>query len=226
MLFIRNPRNMKQIFSLLLSLLVIIPMVSAQNISKDPQAKKVLDAMSKKYMALNAYSATFAQVTESPSSKVKETLTGDITVSGNKFRLSVAGQEIINNGTTVWTFLKNENEVNISDVDPTEQELTPDQIYNLYKKGYKYIYSGEEKVDGQAVHVIELTPDDRTNQVFKVRLHISKKDNSLTSWKMFRKNGNRYTYTIKKFTPNPPVNTSTFTFDKGKYKDVNVVDLR
>lgn len=217
---------MKRIFPLLLSLLAVVQLAGAQNNSKDPQALKVLNAMSNKYQALNAYTASFTQVLESPSAKVKESINGDITVSGNKFRLAVSGQEIINNGTTIWTYMKNENEVNISDFDPDEQELTPDQIYNLYKKGYKYIYSGEEKVGGELVHVVELTPEDRGNQVFKVRLHISKKDNSLKSWKMFRKNGNRYTYTIKKFVPNPAVSASTFTFDKSKYKGVNVVDLR
>ncbi|WP_192821768.1 outer membrane lipoprotein carrier protein LolA [Rufibacter sp. LB8] len=217
---------MKRIFSMLLAFFTLVQVASAQNNPKDPEALKVLDAMSKKYQAMKAYSVSFTQLLESPQAKVKETIAGDITVSGNKFRLAVAGQEIINNGTTIWTYMKKENEVNISDFDPEEQELTPDQIYNLYKKGYKYVHSGEEKIAGETVHVIDLTPDDRNNQVFKVRLHISKKDNSLKSWKMFRKNGTRYTYTIKKFTANPPVNASTFTFDKTKYKGVKVVDLR
>lgn len=214
---------MKRFFSFLLALLFVAQVASAQ---KDPKAEQILDAMSKKYQAMKAFKASFSQTLESQSAKVKETINGDITVAGNKFRLSVAGQEIINNGTTIWTFMKKENEVNISDNDPDEQELTPNQIYTLYKKGYKYNYSGEQKLGGETVNVIDLTPEDKSNQVFKVRMFISKKDNSIKSWHMFRKNGNRYVYTIKKFTPNPPLAANFFTFDKAKYKGVKVVDLR
>ncbi|MFB9863842.1 outer membrane lipoprotein carrier protein LolA [Rufibacter immobilis] len=217
---------MKRFFSFLLALLAVVQLTQAQNVQKDPQAEKILDAMSKKYQALNAFKVNFTQTLESPSAKVKESISGDITISGNKYRLAVAGQEIINNGATIWTFMKKENEVTVSDNDPDEQEMTPNQIYTLYKKGYRYVYGGEEKEGGEAVHVIDLTPNDRENQIFKVRLHISKKDNSIKSWKMFRKNGNRYTYKITKFTPNPPVTATTFAFDKSKYKGVKVVDLR
>ena len=42
----------------------------------------------------------------------------------------------------------------------------------------------------------------------------------------FKKNGNQYTFFIKKFQPNPPTNAGTFAFDKAKYKGVKVVDLR
>ena len=44
---------------------------------------------------------------------------------------------------------------------------------------------------------------------------------------MFNKNnGNRYTYTIKNFSPNVPLDANTFNFDKAKYKGVKVIDLR
>ena len=53
-----------------------------------------------------------------------------------------------------------------------------------------------------------------------------KKDASVKSWQMFKKNGNQYTFLIKNFKPNPPTDTNTFAFDKVKYKGVKVVDLR
>ncbi|MCC2545063.1 outer membrane lipoprotein carrier protein LolA [Hymenobacter sp. BT175] len=214
---------MKKLLALLLCTFTLSYSASAQ---QDPKAAKVLDQMSARYQAMKAFKATFTQTLENDANKVKENLTGDITVSGQKFRLKMSGQEVINNGTTMWTYMKAENEVNISDYDPDEQEISPSQIYTLYKKGYKYAYIQEEKVGGEACDVIELTPEDRNNPVFKVRLTVSKKDRSVKSWKMFKKGGNRYTFTIKKFQPNPPVDATTFTFDKNKYKGVKVIDLR
>jgi outer membrane lipoprotein carrier protein len=216
---------MKKYFSLLLlSATLALPAAAQQ----DPKAGKILDQMSAKYQALKAFQASFTQTLENTKVKNfgKQSLTGDITVSGKKFRLKMSGQEVINNGTTTWTYLKNENEVNISDSDPDEQELSPSQIYTMYKKGYKYAYIQQVQEGGEAVDVIELSPENRQNDVFKVRLKVRKKDTSVKSWQMFKKNGNSYTFLIKNFKPNPPVDANTFAFDKAKYKGVKVVDLR
>ena len=214
---------MKNYLSLLVvALLPTLPAAAQQ----DPKAGKILDQMSAKYQTLKAYNATFIQTLESPGLKGKENISGDITVSGEKFRLKLSGQEVINNGTTMWTYLKNENEVNISDSDPEEQEMSPAQIYTMYKKGYKYSYVEQVKDGGEVCDVIELSPESRTADVFKVRLMVRQKDRSIKNWKMFKKNGNRYTFAIKKFLANPPVDATTFVFDKAKYKGVKVVDLR
>ncbi|OON70147.1 LolA family protein [Hymenobacter sp. CRA2] len=193
---------------------------------QDPKAGKILDQMSAKYQGMKAFKASFTQTLENQTAKVKENMSGDIIVSGTKFRLKLNGQEVINDGKTMWTYMKSENEVNVSDYEPEDQDINPSQIYTLYKKGYKYAYAGETKEGGVACDVIELSPEDHNNQVYKVRLNVSKADKSVKSWKMFKKNGNRYTFAIKKFEPNTPVDASTFTFDKNKYKGVKVIDLR
>lgn len=215
---------MKKIFTILFLLIGFNQVSFAQ---KDPQAAKILDAMSKKYQAMKAFNTIFTQTLENSNNKVKETMQGDITVSGNKFRLKMKDQEIINNGTTIWTYMKSENEVNISDNDPDELQMSPSAIFTLYKKGYKYAIVDEVREAGQSYSIIELSPENKNNQVYKVRLQINKKDNSIKNWKMFRSNGNRYTYTIKQFNPNPAIDVATyFAFDKAKYKGVKVIDLR
>ena len=214
---------MKRITILFIFLLSLAQLSFAQ---QDPKAGKILDAMSNKYQAMKAYQIKFVQTLENPGAKIKENMEGDILVSGNKFRLNMSGQEVINNGSTIWTFMKSENEVNISENDPSEQDLSPDKIYNMYKKGYKYVYMDDIMENGVPVSVIELSPEDRSNPIYKVRMHIGKNDNLVKSWKMFKNNGNRYTFTVKEFKPNPPVNATTFAFDKSKHKGVKVIDLR
>ena len=214
---------MKRLAILFIFLFSLVQLSFAQ---QDPKAAKILDAMSKKYQTMKAFRANFVQTLENPAAKIKENMEGDITVSGNKFRLKMSGQEVINNGSTIWTYMKSENEVNISESDPEEQDMSPSRVFNMYKKGYKYAYVGDEKVGGEVCNVIELSPEDKSNPIFKVRMNISKKDNSVKSWKMFKNNGNRYTFTIKNFTPNVPVDANTFAFDKSKYKGVKVIDLR
>ena len=163
---------MKRISILFFFLFSLVQLTFAQ---QDPKAAKILDTMSKKYQAMKAFRANFVQTLENPSSKIKENMEGDITVSGNKFRLKMSGQEVINNGSTIWTYMKSENEVNISESDPEEQDMSPNKIFNMYKKGYKYAYVGDEKVGGEVCNVIELSPEDKSNPIFKVRMNISKK---------------------------------------------------
>ncbi len=214
---------MKKIFSLLLILFTVVNLASAQ---QDPQATKVLNAMSAKYKAMKGFKANFSQTMENTSSKVKETMEGDILVSGPKYRLKVAGQEIISDGKLMWTYLKDANEVTITETDAEAEAMAPSKIFEMYKKGYKYAYAGTETRAGEKVDVIELAPEDRSNPIFKVRLYVSQKDKSLKSWQMFRNNGNRYTYAIKNFQANPPLAADAFSFNKAKYKGVSVVDLR
>jgi outer membrane lipoprotein-sorting protein len=214
---------MKRVLSLLLAVLMMVNLAQAQ---QDPKAGKILDQMSQKYRSMKAFKATFAQTLENPSAKVKETMEGDILVSGPKYRLAVSGQEIISDGKLMWTYLKDVNEVTITEADAEAEAMAPSKIFDMYKKGYKYAYAGSEKEGATVYDVIELAPEDRNNPIFKVRLYINQKDKSLKSWQMFRNNGNRYTYTIKNFQANPTLAADTFSFNKAKYKGVSVVDLR
>ena len=192
----------------------------------DPQALAILDVMSKKYKALNTFEANLTTNLTNESDGAKEEFKGKITVKGDKFRLVLEDQEVINNGTTVWNYLPAAKEVNIDNFDKNSDEINPSKIYEIYKKGFKYLFVEEKTEGGQLCDVIDLVPEKKDAQYFKIRMNIVKKDNSIQSWTLFDKSGNRYKYTITKFTPNVSVDDSFFTFDKKKYPDVEIIDLR
>lgn len=193
---------------------------------KDQKALDILDAMSANYKSMPAFKAEFQYSIDNPGSGINDTFKGEIVIKGTKFRLNMDGQEIINNGSTVWTFLKEENEVNIADYAPAEDEVSPSTIYTVYKQGYKYAFIEEKKEGAQVYQIIELTPEDKSKQIFKIRLQINKKDKSIKSWKIFEKSGTKYICTITKTTPNYKVEDNYFAFDASKHKGVEVVDLR
>ncbi len=214
---------MTQKFSLLaLAATLALPAAAQQ----DPKAGKILDAVSAKYTALKSFQAGFTQTLENPAAKLKSNITGDVTVSGQKYHLKTSDQEVLNDGKTTWTYLKNENEVNISDTDPNNQDMSPSQMYTMYKKGYKYTYVKSLKDAGVASDLIELSPEDRKNDVFKVQLVVGTADKSIHNVKTFKKNGTRTTFTLKNFKANVPVADNAFAFDKAKHPGVKVVDLR
>lgn len=197
---------------------------SSQN---DPKAQEILDAMSQKYKEMSSFKAKFTYTLENDNSKIKESSKGEIFVKGNKFKLKLGEHEIINNGTTVWTYMKESNEVNVSSYEPEDDDLNPTKIYTMYKKGYKYILLSEHNDQGKVYSTVDLEPLDRkTSQFSKVRIIINKKDKTVKSWKIFEKNGNRYSYVVDNFTPNFKIEDNEFTFDKVKYPGVTEIDLR
>jgi outer membrane lipoprotein carrier protein len=192
----------------------------------DKKALDVLNAMSAKYKSIPSFKANFTYTLSNSQEQLNENFEGDITIKGDKYRLKMGGQEVINNGKTVWTYLVDENEVNIDNYNPQDGDITPTSILNAYKKGYKYIFLEEKTENGVVYEVVDLVPEDKNAQFFKVRLQIAKKDKTLKNWTIFDKNGTKYTYSIKEFNPNVNVEDSYFTFDKSKYKGVEVIDLR
>ncbi len=213
---------MKKLFiTLLLALFV-----KATFAQYDPKALETLEAMSKRYKAFTSFEANITSSMTNETEGIKEEFKGKITVKGDKFRLAMDDQEIINNGTTVWTYLPAAKEVNIDNYDPAADEINPSKIYELYKKGFKYLYLEDQTENGVLCEVIDLVPEKKDAQYFKIKMNIGKKDKSIQSWTMFDKSGNKYKYTISKFTPNVAVADAFFTFDPKKYPGVEIIDLR
>lgn len=192
----------------------------------DPKALEILDAMSDKYKSLSSFEASLTNSMINETEGISEEFKGKITVKGNKFRLVLDDQEIVNDGVTVWTYLPSAKEVNIDNYDPDADEINPSKIHEYYKKGFKYLYLEEKTEGGVLCDVVDLVPEKKDAQYFKIRMNIAKKDKSIQSWTMFDKSGNRYKYTITKFTPNVKVDDSFFTFDLKKHPGIEVIDLR
>ncbi len=192
----------------------------------DPKALEVLEAMSKKYKAVPAFEANISYTLTNEVEKINEEFKGKMVVKGDKYRLVLPEQEVINNGKTLWTYLPEAKEVNIDNFDPTSDDLNPSKIFEVYKKGFKYLHMGDATEAGVLCDVVDLVPEKKDAQYFKIRMNISKKDKSIQNFTMFDKSGNRYKYTISKFAPNANITDAYFSFDVTKYPGVEVIDLR
>ncbi|MCA0365470.1 MAG: outer membrane lipoprotein carrier protein LolA [Spirosomataceae bacterium] len=196
-------------------------------LAQDKKAESILDAMSAKYKALKTFNANFTYGVEGATGKLSNVFTGNVTVKGNKFKLKTAGQEIFNNGKEVYTYVKETNEVNISDYNPNDDsDFSPSKIYTIYKKGYKYKFKEENAVGGVSYEVVELSPTNGKSNVKMIQITVNKKDKSIKNWKVWDKSGKKTVFRIDKFVPNAPAADAMFIFDKSKYPGVEIVDLR
>ena len=96
-------------------------------------AKEVLDKTAATVSAKQGAQARFTINGQSMNAS------GTIAIKGKKFHATTAQATIWFDGKTQWTYMKNNDEVNISN--PTESQLAAINPYNfiyLYKKGYNY----------------------------------------------------------------------------------------
>lgn len=192
----------------------------------DPKALEILDAMSEKYKSIPTHETMFSFNLVNEVEKINEEFKGKLTVKGDKYHMVLPEQEVINNGATIWTYLPEAKEVNIDNYDPNSDDINPFKIYDIYKKNFKYLYLQEKTEGGVLCEEIDLVPEKKDAQYFKIKLFIKKKDKTIQGLTMFDKGGNRYKYTVTKFAPNSKVEESYFTFDPKKYPGVEIIDLR
>ncbi|MGZ3873280.1 MAG: LolA family protein [Mucilaginibacter sp.] len=223
---------------LLLFSIITTLSISHSFAQKDADAKAILNKVSAKYRMYDAVKTDFIFTLDNPQAGIKETQSGTLIARSkqNKFKVSIYGpgaaskniaqQEIISDGKTQWTYLKKDNEVQVNNADNSGEGLNPAKIFTIYEHGYKYLYAGEKKIGKATYQEIDLTPEDDKKSFFKVRLEIDKLKMQLYSALIFDKNGNRYTYTVKNFTPGIKVADNIFSFDPRAHKGVEVVDLR
>lgn len=224
---------MKKLITLLFLAIATINMALAQ---KDVQAKNILNQMSTKYRTYNSLKTDFTFTLDNPQAGAKQTQNGSITAATKtgKFKVTLfdadnkalVEQEIISDGKTQWTYLKKDKEVQVNNAGKSDDDLNPAQLFTLYEHGYKYMYTGEQKLNGKLYKVVDLSPESAGKTFFKIRLLIDKVTKQLYSAMLFDKSGSRYTYTLNTITPNVKVPDTIFAFDAKAHPGVEVVDLR
>ncbi|MCC7332078.1 MAG: outer membrane lipoprotein carrier protein LolA [Flavobacteriales bacterium] len=207
-------------------LLIIVSIFTIQTqAQEDLKAKQILDKLSSKTKAYTSIKATFQLIISSKKDGLNETQDGSIQIKGNKYNLGIKGQEILSDGKTVWTYIKESDEVHINSIgsDESDGTLSPNKLFTLYETGFKYKYV-EEKNN---IHTINLYPKDANSKAFhRITLFIDKLKEEIKEVKVFGKDGSETTYRIKTFITNSPLADALFVFDKSKHPKVEVIDLR
>lgn len=214
----------KNIVYLLTVLLFASSFAFAQS---DPEAKAILAGVSRKYRSYDVIKADFVYSIKNPQANISDSQSGVLYAKSksNKYKVAIANQELISDGNVQWTYLKNDNEVQINEIDNSSSALNPAKIFTMYEKGFKYVYLGETTIGGRKYQNIELAPL-QTRSFSKIKLRIDKVNKQLSNIVINDKNGSVYTYTIRTFTPNVKVSDTLFSFDAKAHPGVDVVDLR
>jgi len=197
---------------------------SAQDNSK---AKTILDGVSQQTKSYSTIEISFTFTIQNTLKKTKDTKTGTASMKGEKYWMEYTGQEVFCDGQTVWTYIKENNEVQINVNDPNnEQTLNPVKFLTDYDVNYTPKFIKEETRGSKIFQIIDLTPL-KAKSYYKVRLEIDKVQKQVVNAIIYDKNGvSMYSYSITKFVTNKPIADTKFTFKASDHPGVEVIDLR
>ncbi len=191
------------------------------------KAEAILDEVSETTQGYKSIQADFTFTLENVESDVTDTHNGSIIISGEKYKASLMDVDSYFNGKTLWTHLKEVGEVNISNPDEEDDTtLSPSNIFDIYKKGFRYIYAGETTVDGEQVDIVDLFPENRDKPYSRIKLYVNKESHDISKISQIGKDGNNYIIKITSMETNVPNESSMFIFDPEKHPDVEVIDMR
>jgi|APTNR8051073442_1049403.scaffolds.fasta_scaffold66583_1 outer membrane lipoprotein carrier protein len=199
----------------------------------DDESELLLKNVAAKYGAYKNIKADFQLLAIQPKvkptdneAKLTDTIKGTITLAGEKFRISMKGQEIFCDGKNLWTYSPADKEVQISLFEETDEVFSPSKIFSFYRDGYSHQMRERKTFAGKKVAVVELSPINKKVSYFKIDAGFDAVTFNLLEAKVYSKNGARYVYQILKEKINQEVITDFFTFDSKKFPGVHVEDLR
>lgn len=185
----------------------------------------LLKKASEKLRSFNTVKIAFSYVMENPNQDIREEMSGTLVSKGEKYHMSVGSNVFISDGTTVWAYMEDLDEVHVNLVENSDGALTPTSILEEFDTQFKATFIRQEQQQGKLVDIIDLVP--HAPQVFfKYRVALNARDNTMVHATAYDRHGGSYTYTINKFETNTPVADTLFTFSESEYPDVDVIDLR
>ncbi len=215
---------MRKYFYLTVCLFLITNIFFGQS---DPKAIEILDKVSAHMQTFKTMYAEFQFVLENNQENITDKRYGKIWIKGNKYKIDMMGTETYFDGKSQWTYLKESNEVNITNPDQEDNEsINPAKIFDIYQEGFKVRYIAQKFEGTRAIYVIDLFPLDKSKPFSRITLKIDKDKNELYAFKRFDKDGNYYTIKIAKIITNKPLDESTFLFNKSEHSGVEIIDLR
>ena len=177
-------------------------------------AKAVLDKAAATITAQSGVKANFKMTTANGSTS------GTIAIKGKKFYATTPQAKVWFDGKTQWTYLKNNDEVNVSN--PTEAQLQAINPYNfihLYKRGYTYTMNtaGTDYV----IHLMASNADRKIKELF---ISVNKKSYQPKQVKMLQ--GKKWTTFDINSIKKENIPDSQFRFNAKDFPKAEVIDLR
>ena len=166
----------------------------------------------------SAYEGRFTLLYYNAANDVTDKQSGEITIKGDKFRITLGGNETKFDGKTQWMFMSEHNEVSITE--PTKDELK--EISPLAMIEHYIAKDRISEGDNGDINFYPTMPKD--SEYFRITLRINK-SNLPSRLTIYQNNSDRITLVWDSLNKTK-VDDTFFYFNTAKYPNVEINDLR
>jgi outer membrane lipoprotein-sorting protein len=157
----------------------------------------------------------------SPDGKnLGETEKGHAWLQGEAYKVEMADQQTISNGTTIWTYFVDAEEVMVSNASEGADN-TPLKVLTSLDENYVASLTG---IDANGIATVELA--NPAGQYKRVTLKINTKKVELKGADVYFEDGNKFVITVEEMKYDQELDDKFFTFDTKKHPNVDVIDMR
>lgn len=153
-----------------------------------------------------------------------QSFTGKTTLKADKFLLDMDDLTVWFDGKTQWAYMKNMDEVNITEPDAEELAQTnPVTIITAFKSISNINFS---KTKDAVNHLIEFTPKAKNADFNSILIALNKQNKQAKFIRIEYKNGMKNELIFTNYKQSKGISDSIFKFDASKAKGAYVNDLR
>ncbi|MGL5681469.1 MAG: LolA family protein [Marinifilaceae bacterium] len=199
-------------------------LLSTFNVWAQEDAKALLDKAAKKIKDYKAIEILFDVTMENKEENINESHSGKAYMKGNLYRLNLMGVESYFDGKAIYSYMPDIEEVNIKDPSEDEEEfLNPTTIFEIHNQGFK---QNIQKKEGNIAY-IDLIPEKDDKSFSKLVIKLNTATNTIEQVTSYGKDNNNVHIKIKSLQEMTPIPADGFfKFDKAKFPNVEVIDLR
>ncbi len=152
----------------------------------------------------------------------KRSATGGIIMQKNKYVNLIEGNKTWFNGKTMWTYVKENEEVNVTE--PSGSDMLSNNPY-FFINSYSQEYNASLQSAAGSTYEVKLTPKKANEDVRYVILKLMKNSYQPVSLSVVMKKS-QMDIVLNSFKTGKAYKNSSFSFDKKKYPDAEIIDLR
>lgn len=196
--------------------------------ASDPKAKAILDKVKKQYDGYKTIETAFVLTIKQAESKKEEVQKGKLYQEGTKFRAEMGGHMLLGDGNTIWHKEGNTVSITTASKKGSDNFISPKDLLEIYQgKDYLYTVYGETAEGwSKKATVINFKPTNRRSEFTQIRVLIDAQSNQIVSATAFGRDQSRTKLAFEQPLVNKKYATDFFTFDKSKYPNVKIEDLR
>ncbi|MDD3687865.1 MAG: outer membrane lipoprotein carrier protein LolA [Bacteroidales bacterium] len=210
-------------------LIISLLLISVAGFSQtDAAAITLLDEVAAKADKYTSLKVDFKMFVENLQTKKRDTYTGSASYKAGYYKLDIMGQIVYSDGKTNWTYLKDAEEINITDnADNQAAMMNPKTLLKDYKTNFKVKYIADKFEANRPLVEIDMIPKVIEGKKYtKITLKVDKTKKQIYSVRYVGKDGVSYLIEIIKFMENPTITDAEIKYSSSLYPGAEVIDMR